>query len=198
MSSERARLARELHDGIAQDLVAVGYSLDLLLADPETSTASRSQIRSLRFNVTDLISKVRHEIYFLSQSTSLNLAKRIEEISEKECADIALRFDINPGIEALDQTSAYEIDRIVHEILRNIAAHSGATEVLISLKHEEAAIELRIEDNGRGGAQTREGHFGLQSLESRAESIKAELLVSSDESGTRVLLRWPSAKPTDG
>jgi NarL family two-component system sensor histidine kinase LiaS len=65
--TDPARLARELHDGIAQDLVGVGYSLDLLLANPETSIESRAQLRALRFTVTDLIDKVRREIYFLRQ-----------------------------------------------------------------------------------------------------------------------------------
>ena len=53
-SAERLAIARELHDGIAQDLVGIGYSLDLLLADPESSQESRSQLRRARLEVDDV------------------------------------------------------------------------------------------------------------------------------------------------
>ena len=61
----RLELARDLHDGIAQDLVALGYELDLLLGATESTVESRREIRGLRFKVDGLISKVRHEMYAL-------------------------------------------------------------------------------------------------------------------------------------
>ncbi|MTB15675.1 MAG: histidine kinase, partial [Actinobacteria bacterium] len=64
-STERIRLAQEIHDGIAQDLIGIGYSLDLMLAASETSAQTRITIRTLRFEVTDLIDKVRREMYQL-------------------------------------------------------------------------------------------------------------------------------------
>lgn len=57
--SEGQRIAQELHDGIAQELVGIGYSLDLLLAQEKESSDSRSELRTLRFTVTDLIEKVQ-------------------------------------------------------------------------------------------------------------------------------------------
>ena len=64
-SPERVRIARELHDGIAQDLVGIGYSLDLLLSEESLSKAARTDIRSTRFAVDELIGKVRREILHL-------------------------------------------------------------------------------------------------------------------------------------
>ena len=58
----RIELAREIHDGIAQDLVALGYDLDLLLANQSASPQSRIEIRTLRFKVDEMISKVRREM----------------------------------------------------------------------------------------------------------------------------------------
>ena len=197
MSSDRARLARELHDGIAQDLVAVGYSLDLLLANPETSTGSRSQIRTLRFNVTELIDKVRREIYFLGQPDDLTLAKRISNSAIKECSEMELQLDLTDSAEDIDGNVAYEIDRIAQEILRNVANHSKAEKVSVSLTAMENAIELRIRDCGIGGAQIKEGHFGMQSLRGRASAIGGDLDVISNGSGTEVLLRVPRRKSAD-
>jgi signal transduction histidine kinase len=59
---QRLQLARELHDGVAQDLVALGYELDLLLATVDLQSPTRKGIRSLRFRVDELISKVRREM----------------------------------------------------------------------------------------------------------------------------------------
>ena len=56
------QIARQIHDGIAQDLVALGYSLDLSLAAPELPITTRAELRTLRFEVTELIEKVRREI----------------------------------------------------------------------------------------------------------------------------------------
>lgn len=198
MSSDRARLARELHDGIAQDLVAIGYSLDLLLANPETSTSSRSQVRSLRFNVSELIDKVRREIYFLGQPEDLSLEKRIANSAMKECSELELQLDLAETSEVIDGTVAYEIDRIAQEILRNVASHSKADKVLVSLTTSENLIELRIRDSGIGGAQMKEGHFGMQGLLGRASAIGGDLDVISNGSGTEVLLRVPRRKSVDG
>lgn len=198
MSSDRARLARELHDGIAQDLVAVGYSLDLLLANPETSTASRSQIRTLRFNVSELIDKVRREIYFLGQPENLSLTKRIEISAMKECSEMELLLELEVAAEDIDGNVAYEIDRIAQEILRNVAKHSKADKVCVSLRSSADAIKLSIRDSGAGGVEIKEGHFGIQGLRGRAAAIGADLDVVSDASGTEVLLRVPKRKRADG
>lgn len=198
MSSDRARLARELHDGIAQDLVAVGYSLDRLLADPATSIASRSQIRSLRFNISELIDKVRREIYVLGQPEELGLGKRIANCAIKECSEMELQLDVDELTEDFDGNLSHDIDRIAQEILRNVAKHSRAEKVSVSLKETDYAIELSIRDTGVGGAEIKEGHFGMQSLLSRAASIGAHIDVVSDGSGTQVLLRVPRENRTDG
>lgn len=198
MSSDRARLARELHDGIAQDLVAVGYSLDLLLANPETSTIARSQIRTLRFNISELIDKVRREIYFLGQPNDTNLATRIKNSAIKECDAMELQLDLEDVVADVDPDLGYEIDRITQEILRNVANHSKASKVSISLKATREVIELSIHDNGVGGAEIKVGHFGMQSIRGRASAIDAELEVDSNDGGTDVRLRVPIKSRTDG
>lgn len=65
MTSQSARIeiAREIHDGIAQDLVALGYRLDAVLAAPGTPASFRNEVRTIRFTVSDLIEKVRAEIF---------------------------------------------------------------------------------------------------------------------------------------
>ena len=82
-NAERIRLAQQLHDGIAQDLVGVGYSLDLLLAAPQTPIETRIQLRTLRFTIADMMEKVREEMFQLRQPTGLTLSGTVILITHK-------------------------------------------------------------------------------------------------------------------
>lgn len=190
-STVRARLARELHDGIAQDLVGVGYSLDLLLANPESSVDTRSQLRALRFTVTELIGKVRREIYFLRQPSTLTLSDGIRNTAQTLCTELELRMDGDEVSLPLESELAYEIHRIAQEILRNIAAHAQASMVKISLVQSEGILELRISDDGIGGAEASATRFGIHGIRDRASTINASVEVQSDSNGTRIWLRVP-------
>ena len=106
--NERVRLAQELHDGIAQDLVGLGYSIDSLVGAPDTPNDIRAELRSLRFAMSDLVEKVRDEIFALRSSK-----------------------EILPGQNKTDVQ--YELQRIFAELLRNIQEHSQATSITLSL-----------------------------------------------------------------
>lgn len=192
-----ARLARELHDGIAQDLVGVGYSLDLLLANPETSMDARSQLRTLRFTVTELIDKVRREIYCLRQSSTLTLAQAITSTAEELCRDIDLKLDLDEVPLLPDSENTYEITQIAREILRNIVTHAQASMVTVSLHNEKGVIELRIVDNGVGGAIASDTRYGMQSMKDRALAINGNIEVYSNSDGTQVSLRLPTENHAD-
>ena len=94
ITPERLDLARELHDGIAQDLVALGYSLDLLLADESLTKRARLDIRASRLQVDDLAQKVRKEIYKLRNSLDSNLGAQISRLIEDEFNDLAIEQTI--------------------------------------------------------------------------------------------------------
>lgn len=190
-SAARARLARELHDGIAQDLVGVGYCLDLLLANPDNTVDARSQLRGLRFTVTELIDKVRREVYFLRQPSTLSLADAIRNTAQTFCTGLELRIDIDAETQPLDSELSYEIHRIAQEVLRNIAAHAQATSVTISLIQAEDVLDLRISDDGVGGAEATGTRYGIQSIRDRALAINATVDIQSDSKGTRIWLRVP-------
>ena len=190
--ADRARLARELHDGIAQDLVGVGYSLDLLLADPETSVDARSQLRTLRFTVSDLIDKVRREIYYLRQPATLTLDQGIRSAAEEICKDLDVKLEIDDVPLVLDSEISYEITRIAQEILRNIAAHAQANTVTVSLHNENNGVELCIADDGIGGAVVSDERYGIQSIRDRALALNGSVEIQSNSAGTCVSLRVPT------
>jgi signal transduction histidine kinase len=107
MNDRRVILAQELHDGIAQDLVGLGFSIDLLIATA-VDQSSKESLRQLRFAITELINKVRLEIHELRSVSDL--------ISESEGADFN-----------------YELLRVLSEILRNVSEHAQASVLSIQI-----------------------------------------------------------------
>jgi two-component system, NarL family, sensor histidine kinase LiaS len=107
MTDRRVMLAQELHDGIAQDLVGLGFSIDSLIATT-VDQSTRESLRQVRFSITELINKVRLEIHQLRSSSDL--------ISEPEAKDYS-----------------YELLRVLSEILRNVSEHSQASHLSIQI-----------------------------------------------------------------
>ena len=184
-SPERLSVARELHDGIAQDLVGIGYSLDLLLAESSLSNAARSQLRNTRLEIDTLISKVRSEILRLRQADSLNLATELQKLLDK----YKYAADVTFTSEKVDTSAVrtQELISIVTEILRNIELHSRATQVAITLYPINNRTCLEISDNGIGGARMKTGHYGLQGIIERVELIGGNISIESLE-GTRITI----------
>jgi len=107
MNDRRVILAQELHDGIAQDLVGLGFSIDSLIATT-SDQSSRESLRHLRFSIAGLIDKVRLEIHELRSASDL--------ISETDTKNYN-----------------YELLRVLSEILRNVSEHSQASHLSIQI-----------------------------------------------------------------
>ena len=107
MNDRRVILAQELHDGIAQDLVGLGFSIDSLIASSQ-DVETKDSLRQLRFAITALIDKVRLEIHQLRTATEL-----ISDTTEN---------DLN-----------YELLRILSEVLRNVSEHAHASHLSIQI-----------------------------------------------------------------
>ena len=107
MNQRRVTLAQELHDGIAQDLVGLGYSIDSLIASTK-DLKSKDSLRAVRFTITELIEKVRQEIHQLRSASDL--------LSENTHNDLH-----------------FELQRVTSEILRNISEHSGASHLTLEI-----------------------------------------------------------------
>ena len=101
MNNVRVTLAQELHDGIAQDLVVLGFSIDQALSICQ-ETEVKNSLRQIRFTTTELIEKVRLQMHALRNSEPLMVPTRQVD-------------------------TMFETLRIVQEVLRNIDQHSGAT-----------------------------------------------------------------------
>ena len=184
-SPERVRIARELHDGIAQDLVGIGYSLDVLLSEESLSNNARCEVRTTRFAVDELISKVRREILHLRKISSAPLNIALQNLAEElltQC-EVTMRLEEVPLVESAHS----ELVLIATEILRNCSAHSRATHIGINLYPVNNRTCLEVIDNGIGGAHVKDGHYGLSGIIERVHALGGSLTIESIE-GTRIAI----------
>lgn len=186
-NSARIELARDLHDGIAQDLVALGYELDLLLGATESTVESRREIRGLRFKVDDLISKVRQEMYALRDFKEVSFQDELEELIADICGDLPVTQTI--AYFSIPISYQPDLKAIATELLRNVKTHSGASHIEVLLKSVENRTYLEVSDNGVGGAQVNTSHLGrlgLAGVKERVELLHGQLEIISSENGTRI------------
>ena len=198
---ERERFARDLHDGIIQSIYAVGLSLDNVKAIiPDSDATAKEQIQVSLKSLADVINDLRSYIFDLRPQAmrTKGLRARLEALIKELKANTSLSIqaeiaaDINTYLE--DQ-QARHIFHIAHEALSNAARHAKAQNIYLSLVREEAAIILRVEDDGRGfepPLAINLGHQGLANIQKRASLLGATLEIeSSPGQGARLALTLP-------
>lgn len=189
LTPERLDVARELHDGIAQDLVALGYSLDLLLATEGLPQSARSSIRESRLQVDELMRKVRSEIFNLRSQSQQSISTQLQALVANEYSDFELDLDIEPA--SAPPEVGHEIFAIAREILRNVRMHSRASRIGITLYPVNNRIYLQICDNGIGGAIMKDGRWGMTGISERIAKLGGSIVIennSDTDLGVRITL----------
>jgi signal transduction histidine kinase len=123
MINERVTLAQELHDGIAQDLVVLGFSIDQAIAQCQEADL-KSSLRMMRFTTTTLIEKVRTEIHQLRTSEPL----------------LNQHHEVEP---------MRELFLVIQEILRNVEKHSEAKNLKVEIS-DDGKGGVRSQDGSYG------------------------------------------------
>jgi len=202
---ERTRWARELHDETLQNLGALHMLLVSGLADPEVLDATVNEAADL---VQDEVVKLRHLIAELRPAVldQAGLEAALESLSHKLSVIDGLEVELNLEISELghrlnsqDESMLY---RAVQEALANVAKHSEARRVEVTVRARERAIEAIIRDDGVGfEAEVPSSGFGLLGMRERALLVGGELDVqTAPGAGTSVRFLMPlrDAPYTDG
>ncbi|WP_233866159.1 cache domain-containing protein [Paraburkholderia adhaesiva] len=207
---ERARLSRELHDGISQMLVSVKLMLESALARLEGSTtrdpAAESSLATGLARLSQTLREVRRISHALRPSMldDLGLAAALEQLTRELSAesDITIGFTqtVSPPPQrkararALPDAVNTALFRIAQEALTNIVRHAHAPRAQLSLDVNATGVTLTIADNGRGfdvahaQSDLRAG-LGLRNMRERLESLGGQLTISS-QPGHTVLTAW--------
>jgi ligand-binding sensor domain-containing protein/two-component sensor histidine kinase len=199
--AERTRIAREIHDTLAQGFVGVSTQLELTahhLAQSNVLEAAQ-QVDRTRALVREGLADARRSIWNLrADGTQATLPLRLTNLVQQASTEhLKTNIDIGGTYRALAPSLENEVLRIAQEALANVLRHSGATRVELDLRYHPNELTLTISDNGAGFQSTdttlpAQGHFGLQGMRERAIQIGGMLNVeSSPESGTTVTLRAP-------
>ncbi len=196
---ERRLIARNLHDGLVQELVAHKVSLSALARRPETAQAGLTEeVRSLEKEAKDIAEDARQISHDIHPATLEHLgllpALRAHAAEVRRATGIQVLVDGAGTPPTLPREVILGLFRIAQEAVWNAARHSGAAAVKVALLAESGILELSIADDGCGfdAAQSRAGDsLGLVSMRERARLIRAELSVESTPGlGTAIRVVW--------
>lgn len=206
---ERLHLARALHDGPVQDLLAISYQLAAQqpsAGHAPSGTYAAPVVELARQELLDVVGQLRGMVGELRPAglAEFGLSTAIEGYVAglQRRADRrlpAIIVDIDDGIDDLAPSLAITVFRIVQEALRNALRHAEADDVVITFGAGEGTIVLRIRDNGRGftvpsrlGAFADAGHFGIVGITERVDQADGELMIeSAPGAGTTICVQLP-------
>jgi signal transduction histidine kinase len=187
---ERIKIAQELHDGIAQDLVGLSYSLDLLLAAPDTPSVTRIELRTILFKVSTLIESVRSEIFNLRAQELISFEYSLRSLLLELKSDVELKIVRDDFFLSADAEE--ELLAISRELLRNSIKHSGASVIEISIEKSDTGMNYTYRDNGKGMNENQRKGFGILGIQERCASIDGTLTMSSTSLGIDYFIAIPS------
>lgn len=187
-SEERQRLAREIHDGVAQELVMVGYGIDNALAhlpdDTGSAEEAAEELRTLRAEVTRVITELRLSLFELRSEVDRHggLSSAISDYARTVGASAGLRVHLS-----LDETTARlpaateaELLRIAQEAITNARKHARAENLWVTCEIDPPYARIEISDDGHGiDPEPPEGRYGLSIMAERADRIRGQLRVQS-------------------
>ncbi len=212
---ERNRIAREIHDTLAQGYVGVSVQLEVLseLLRHNKTDAAAKHLDTTRGYVREGLADARQSIWALrsQDSAETTLPVRVRRVVEQAGGHgLEAHFSIYGAYRPLPPGTEVEIVRVAQEAVHNVKKHSGARNLTVQLEYRRNEVALEVQDDGHGfEAETNgkldspAGHFGLTGMRERAAAIGGTLEVSSETgTGTIVRLRAPAPKggsmPKDG
>ncbi|GAB2478161.1 sensor histidine kinase [Jatrophihabitans fulvus] len=223
LDSERRRIALELHDGVAQDVLSAGFALSACCAEAvergDTATARRlADVRDLLAHANDeirstIIELHRRESTRVAVTRADDLPARLRELIAQHPGAPAVRLDLAGRADAhpLPADVVHALARVSGEALANVRRHAKADEAVVRLSVRPTALTLSVGDDGVGDpAELRRllrlerdgvadgGHCGLAGMAARAASVGARLSIRRARlGGVCVEVRLPLSVPEE-
>ena len=205
LMEERRRIARELHDGVAQSLGYINLKTKLV----NDSVASQNTVQALtelnevRKVVQDTYEDIRESIDQLStEIRNLSIIPALSTYTKEfdNNTGIKVQFNVPKAFPRLSPVAELQLLRITQEALTNVRRHAMATEVGVKLKRSSDTIEMIIKDNGQGFnpsdlEKALPGYHGLNIIKERAEGLGGSVDISTAPGeGTEIRVSLPIEK----
>ena len=195
---ERLRIARDLHDGVVQDLAGSSYALSTVASRPTVDDGVRRELdgvgRSLRTSMRSLRSLLV-EIYPPDLHTGGLAAALHDVVAPLAASGAAVDVDVS-GEESASDAAVALVWRVAQEGIRNVVHHAEALRVSLTVHREADQLVLEIVDDGRGfdpATGAAEGHFGLRTLDGLVRQSGGTLEVeSAPGEGTTLRMEVPA------
>ena len=202
---ERAAIAYELHDSLAQTLASLRLQADMLADSLAGSGAARVPVELARIRATlDSANIELRELIagFRSPVNGRDLRAALEEMTARYTAQsgLTVHLQIDGELPELPAGPQLQVVRIVGEALANACAHSGGNLARVLVRSEAASVRVLVEDDGAGFSMPRcdaapGEHIGLSVMRERARWLGGSLDIESEPGeGTRVSLAFPRAR----
>jgi signal transduction histidine kinase len=197
---ERGRIAREIHDTLAQGFVGISVQLELvtqMLKNSRDAAVGKpvfEQLEQMRALVRASLADARTSIWDLRSASAAvqDLPSRLSRAFTRTAGGSSAKvyLQVKGTCRPLDPRVEGELLRIGQEAVANAVRHAQASRIDVELRYETARVSLQVEDDGRGfvpSSHDLEGHYGLRGMRERANEIHAELaLDSAPGAGTRI------------
>ena len=208
--AERTRIAREMHDTLAQGVAGVGLQIETVLRmlDKEPN-AAREHLRRAHAMARSSLDEIRRSIWVLRAQTSAqgaSLGQTLSSSLEALAADggVAATVHVTGTPRSLDVAVERNLLRIAHEAATNALRHSGAARITVSLEYAPDGVVLSVRDDGRGFdvekhlASSGREHFGLIGILERVRVLGGNAAVQSRAgAGTEIVCRIPYTARAD-
>jgi two-component system sensor histidine kinase DegS len=195
---ERARLAREIHDGLGASLSSLIIQSEYLiqLAQRSDLDALRSELPELKGTAEESIEELRRSLKMMRED--FELATGVEDYlkSFRDRTQLAVTFAKSGVTAKLAPDAQLTLFRVLQECLSNTAKHARASRIEVQLRYDPTAVALSIKDDGSGfdPSLSRPGHYGLINMRERAMKLGgAVILDSAPGRGTQVTFTIPLA-----
>jgi signal transduction histidine kinase len=209
---ERSRIAREIHDTLAQGYVGISVQLEVLaeLLHHNKPEAATKHLDLIRGYVREGLADARQSIWALRSQDSgeTTLPVKLRRMVEAEGNHrLEARFSLFGAYRPMPPGTEQEFLRVAQEAIHNVKKHAGAKHLLVQLEYGPDAVALEVRDDGRGfdagerpeleAAHEGTGHFGLTGMKERAAAIGGKLEITSEPgAGTTVRLHAAIPKET--
>ncbi len=187
---ERRRLAREIHDGVAQEVAALGFVVDDLRArtqDPET----REELGDLRGELTRIVSELRLSIFDLRSdvqpAAGLGAALTSYVRSVGTGSGLTVHLVLDESAYRLPIQAETELLRVAQEAITNARRHARARNLWVTCRVDPPRAFLRIADDGKGLGEPRNDSFGMDIMRERTARVGAGFTVRQRVGGGTVV-----------
>lgn len=216
IDTERHRIARELHDSVAQYVLSAGMAIEVARGEAVATSGSGSVLNEQLTRAKDLaqqaVNQLRRAIYALDHKhscTRASLPELIREIAVHHRPQLDVQVRIDGPVEELTTDADHDIARAVGEAMFNVAMHARATRATVRLRYRADELLVSIADNGTGDPKSlsrllrlerdtwADGcHRGLANIENRITELGGRVTFRRARiGGVRVELRVPLPLP---